>query len=245
MMILKNLLAFTAISLFASAAHAKTEMYYIHSDHLGTPQVLTDKDQQVVWRRTQTPFGETVEKSGTVIQPLRFPGQYEDPETGFYYNYFRDYDPATGRYLQSDPIGIMEDYSDVQLQIGIELGMPVEATSPRLNHVYGYVEQSPITFTDIYGLRNQGNGRHEWDSRSNAGPRDVGSCITFCVANLVGGSMLAAGGFQGVTALAGGGALINATAAVSSRGNDIYSYFSAASCIQECRDNAEQCDELD
>ena len=129
MMNLKNLLAFTTISLFASAAHAKTEMYYIHSDHLGTPQVLTDKDQQVVWRRSQKPFGETVEESGTVIQPLRFPGQYEDPETGFHYNYFRDYDPATGRYLQSDPIG---------LEGGI--------------NTYGYVHQNPSRNYDPFGL---------------------------------------------------------------------------------------------
>jgi len=130
MMNLKYLLAFTAINLLASAAQARTEMYYVHSDHLGTPQVLTDKNQQVVWRRSQTPFGETVEESGTVIQPLRFPGQYEDPETGFHYNYFRDYDPTIGRYVQSDPIGL-------------EGGM----------NTYGYVHQDPIKNYDPYGLK--------------------------------------------------------------------------------------------
>ena len=37
---------------------------------------------------------------------VRFPGPYADVETGLFYNYFRDYDPQTGRYVQSDPIGL-------------------------------------------------------------------------------------------------------------------------------------------
>ena len=43
---------------------------------------------------------------GTFEFPLRFPGQYFDKETNLHYNYFRDYDPSIGRYVESDPIGL-------------------------------------------------------------------------------------------------------------------------------------------
>ena len=59
----------------------------------------------------QEPFGNNVADEnpnglGAFDLPLRLPGQYFDKETNLYYNYFRDYDPATGRYIQSDPIGL-------------------------------------------------------------------------------------------------------------------------------------------
>ena len=165
MMNLKYLLVFTAISLLASAAQARTEMYYVHSDHLGTPQVLTDKDQQVVWRRSQTPFGETVEESGTVIQPLRFPGQYEDPETAFHYNYFRDYDPTIGRYIQSDPIG---------LEGGV--------------NTYGYVTNNPLGLIDLFGLNGQ-MSRHKGRqiNRGPGGRVGIVGCIFNCASYIEGG----------------------------------------------------------
>lgn len=87
-------------------------VYYIHNDHLGTPQRMTDATGTVVWSAQYDPFGaasvnEDVDGNGqTVTLNLRFPGQYYDQETGLHYNYFRDYEPATGRYLTSDPIGL-------------------------------------------------------------------------------------------------------------------------------------------
>jgi RHS repeat-associated protein len=67
---------------------------------------MTDQAASLVWDKVQWPFGETFSVSGASTNPKRFPGQLHDPETGFHYNYFRDYDPTTGRYLQSDPIGL-------------------------------------------------------------------------------------------------------------------------------------------
>jgi RHS repeat-associated protein len=82
-------------------------------DHLGTSQRLTNAQGETTWRMVSEAFGKTFvdttlapTTTGTTTNNLRFPGQYEDQETGTYYNYFRDYDPATGRYVQSDPTGL-------------------------------------------------------------------------------------------------------------------------------------------
>ena len=81
-------------------------LYYVHNDHLGTPQTLTDENQSIVWQAYYTPFGEASLVINTVENNIRFPGQYYDSETGLHYNYFRYYDPSLGRYITSDPIGL-------------------------------------------------------------------------------------------------------------------------------------------
>ncbi|MGH8489258.1 MAG: RHS repeat domain-containing protein, partial [Gammaproteobacteria bacterium] len=83
-----------------------TAIAYIHTDHLGTPESLTDQDQALVWQAHHDPFGRATVATQAVEHHLRFPGQYFDAETGLHYNYFRDYDPSIGRYIQSDPIGL-------------------------------------------------------------------------------------------------------------------------------------------
>jgi RHS repeat-associated protein len=104
-------------------------VYYYHNDHLGTPQVLTEDTQTIAWKAAYTPFGEAVPSIQTVENPFRFPGQYYDPETGLHYNYFRYYNPQTGRYITPDPIG---------LEGGINL--------------FAYVGNNPVNFMDPYGL---------------------------------------------------------------------------------------------
>jgi RHS repeat-associated protein len=91
---------------------SRSAVYYVHSDHLGTPQKLSDENGQVVWSAVYDPFGNAavygdVDGNGTdVTTNLRFPGQYWDSETALHYNYFRYYDPETGTYLRSDPKGL-------------------------------------------------------------------------------------------------------------------------------------------
>jgi RHS repeat-associated protein len=84
----------------------------IHSDHLATPRLATAEDQTVVWRWNSDAFGTTdadedPDGDGSkVVVNHRFPGQYYDLESGLHYNHFRYYDPQTGRYISSDPIGL-------------------------------------------------------------------------------------------------------------------------------------------
>lgn len=102
---------------------------YVHADHLGIPQKMTDGSQTLVWDAVYQPFGETHSITGTALNNQRFPGQYFDQESGFSYNYFRDYDSTTGRYVQSDPIGL-------------EGGL----------NTFSYVAGNPITRIDPFGL---------------------------------------------------------------------------------------------
>jgi RHS repeat-associated protein len=79
----------------------------IHNDHLGTPQKMTKSDDSIVWSADYKPFGEaSITATDNFTNNLRFPGQYYDTETGLNYNYFRDYNPVIGRYLEADLIGL-------------------------------------------------------------------------------------------------------------------------------------------
>lgn len=98
--------------LAADGSVASTEFVYLHADHLNTPRVATDSTGAVVWNWNSDAFGvasanEDVDGDGAlVVVNLRFSGQYFDVESGLHYNYFRNYDPSTGRYIESDPIGL-------------------------------------------------------------------------------------------------------------------------------------------
>jgi len=80
-------------------------IYYIHTNHLGTPRVVTDSNGTEVWQWQPTPFGMG-KPAGDIPLNLRFPGQYFDTETGLNYNWNRYYDPKAGRYIRHDTIGL-------------------------------------------------------------------------------------------------------------------------------------------
>ena len=98
------------------------------TDQLNTPRAVTDASEAIEWSWTSDPFGNG-QPTGSLTYNLRFPGQYFDSETGHNYNYYRDYDPSTGRYIESDPIG---------LKAGV--------------NTYAYVQGNPLTGLDRYGL---------------------------------------------------------------------------------------------
>ena len=114
--------------LITDANTASPRIHWVHTDHLGTPQKLTDSTGAVVWDAVATPFGERASVTGSLTQPLRLPGQYADLETGLHQNWWRDYDPTLGRYIQADPIGLAGG-----------------------SNLYGYANADPLRFTDPDG----------------------------------------------------------------------------------------------
>lgn len=77
-----------------SSSAGSPTVYYFHTDALGTPQAMTDANQQIVWQASYTPFGQATVTQQLIVNNLRFPGQYFDQETGLSYNLNRFYDPT-------------------------------------------------------------------------------------------------------------------------------------------------------
>ncbi|WP_425509702.1 RHS repeat-associated core domain-containing protein [Xanthomonas euroxanthea] len=119
-------------------ANANT-LHYIEPDHLGSPRVVIDPNRDVAvwtWSLKGEAFGNTAPNQDpdgdgvALVLDMRFPGQRFDAASGLNQNYFRDYEAATGRYGQSDPIGFAGGLS-----------------------TFGYVGSAPMTSLDPRGLQ--------------------------------------------------------------------------------------------
>jgi RHS repeat-associated protein len=196
--------------------------------------VITNQPAQVVWRWDQVdPFGadapnENPSGLGTFACNLRLPGQYYDKETNLHYNYFRDYEPAIGRYVQSDPIGLRPTLS-VKVASAISTRRPPVAppNQPKtlfriyvaaldqyipidpqdltsgLN-TYAYVDGNPISFADPFGLQ-EGGGSQD--------PNATCVVAAACVGMVIGGTAgKAPGALIGAAVGAGVGTLVCPTA---------------------------------
>jgi RHS repeat-associated protein len=155
--------------------------YNIHSDHLGTPRIVTDDQAKPVWQWAYSAFGDskptgilkatTNPNAAITNQPvllqatgvgttlnLRFPGQYADSETGLFYNYFRSYQATQGRYTQNDPIGLAGGWNR-----------------------FGYGYQNSLSYTDPEGLLN--SQVQDWLNQTRP---DLSKCATAeCKAGLL------------------------------------------------------------
>jgi RHS repeat-associated protein len=148
-------------SAIAVGIYRAGKLHAIHSDHLGTPRLITNETNTAQWQWPYSAFGDNAPtgilkpttsagsaftsipaaqgsgatttllatSSPTQINNLRFPGQYADSETGLFYNYYRSYQAAQGRYTQNDPIGLAGGWNR-----------------------FGYADGSPTTKTDPMGL---------------------------------------------------------------------------------------------
>lgn len=113
-------------------------VYYVIADHLGSPRLVVDSVRNLPvwsWSLLGEAFGqskpdEDADRDGThFFFDMRFPGQRFESSSGYNYNYYRDYDPHTGRYIQVDPIGFDGGVSG-----------------------FAYAAGSPLMFSDPLGL---------------------------------------------------------------------------------------------
>lgn len=128
-----DIAAITPVMGTTSCPLPQEKLYYYHTDHLGTPNTLTDESGAIVWQADYLPFGKALVTLETVMNNVRMPGQYFDVETGLHSNWWRTFDPYTGRLMTCDPIGLAGGINP-----------------------FIYVGNDPINYTDPSGLRTYG-----------------------------------------------------------------------------------------
>ena len=128
----------TAQALWNSLTGQADSIAFVHVNYLGAPIAATNQAGQTLWQADYAPYGGLIRTAAGKGKPaytlaLRLPGQWEDIESGLYYNDFRYYDPQAGRYLSPDPLGPLAEL----------LGSP---------NTYAYVNNNPLSYVDPWGL---------------------------------------------------------------------------------------------
>ncbi|MEO6145979.1 MAG: RHS repeat-associated core domain-containing protein, partial [Sulfuriferula sp.] len=127
----------TAQALWNSLTGHADRLAYVHVNHLGAPIAATNAVGQTIWQADYAPYGKLIKTAASggaaYTLALRLPGQWEDAESGLYYNDARYYNPNTGRYLSPDPLGRLAE----------ALGSP---------NAYSYVNNNPLSYIDPWGL---------------------------------------------------------------------------------------------
>ena len=112
------------------AGETRRQVNYFHCDQIGLPREMTDGEGRLLWFGNYGGWGKLTEETNiaNAHQPFRLQNQYCDGETGLHYNFFRYYDPHSGRFVTQDPIGLWGGTNFYQFGLNIN------------------------SWTDIYGL---------------------------------------------------------------------------------------------
>jgi len=149
--------------------------YGVASDHLGIPLALYDESGEAGWKAELDIYGQVrAVEAGATRCPWRFPGQYEDEETGLYYNRFRYYDPGVGRYISQDPIGLegglnpFAFLADPFLESDV-FGLATWVDPSTLNYSQAYVTSEATAYESLM-RRDVSQGGWNWNLRPDTHP---------------------------------------------------------------------------
>jgi RHS repeat-associated protein len=118
---------------------------FIHVNQIGVPKRIDNDEGEAVWRARIEPYGQAhINPQSRIDFAIRFPGHWDDPEIGLFYNRFRYYSPKLGRYLQSDPLGVAGGYN-----------------------LYAY-PPAPLTHVDLFGLHDPKDEKEKGTSKTGS-----------------------------------------------------------------------------